>query len=312
MKKILLSFIALLLILKAFPSHACGIVLDVKGDVRVTRDGKSSPVKFGEWVRHDSTVSTSKTGTISFLEEDTIVTIGPDQHFTMGKALPPALQRLEIEGLKLVLLDASEATSQKSSTAKMALPPTGKGGSIAASASMFGVQGLFPLHTVIDPVETLIFRWFYTKPATWTPSVIIEQSDQQKLAILPQVRKATKASVLAADVGAKPGREMFWYVAEWLSNGTINMKTPRYRFRFLATEDAERLARDLKALTALKLPARAMRILESQLYYKYGMLQKMIDTLRPLHAKGAGSAVKDLLYFGYLRIGLIREMEKYR
>jgi hypothetical protein len=298
-------------------SHASGVIVDVKGNVNIQLpDGKTNEAKIGVELPDGAKISTDKSSSISVMMMDgSIVDIEEKKDYTIGVNNKKTSSKTVIDGLALAMNEASASFSGPTvhGMVKMTqLGPNAPMPSYISATNILGPYGIYPVETIIDLSDEIVFSWRMDKQLQFTnPVVVVENSKGKKLAIKTVSQKDTSAAMKVSRLKLQPGENYSWYLAS-NDKRRLTGKTRRYNFGILSTPDKIKLEQDKHKIMAMNISDDGKKFLIAQLYYRVKMNDAMVKTLLPLWEKEHSDAIKKLLRLGYSRMGQAQEMVKYQ
>lgn len=253
------------------------------------------------------------------LDSGAIIKVASNQAYVVGEKSAKAKQTGFVQGVQIAFNEVK--TGGKNPTAagmvKMGRPATGKDKTVVSSG-LFGVQGLYPVHTSIrKPAKDFTFSWTKDSKINWEkPLLVVENSKKEQIFVQEIEPKQGSFEICPCTMGLNPGEKYAWYFAQ-KSEGKVSPKSSRYKFEILSEKEEKALNADIKMVEKLPLETDyAKKLLLAQVYYKYGMVSEMTTTLEPLYTEeqkktDEKNLVRDLLYLGNARMGFAKQAEQY-
>jgi len=311
-------FIFLVSLLFLLPSLAfsSAVLLETTGKVDLKPGGKGSAKPELGMELTDGTLITTAAGATAtvMLMSSEIDKIASQSTYTVGAPPAPEVKKSIISGIALAL---NEATSDSEAAVAHGMVKMGRVGPGAPEVSPLafggiGVTTYFPRYTAIGYSPTIVFRWNH-KGLNWTnPVLVIQDANKKMLKVVQLKRGLGEISVSSALVKWTKGASYGWYLGEKTADDVKGMTTIA-TFRILSDEEQKALYEDKRKVVALGLKNAASRAyILGQLYYKYGLYNDMIVSLRPLwEDKERSTTLKNLLYIGYKIMGMNDEAIKF-
>lgn len=291
-----------------------GIILETKGSVVATLPGKK-PVaaKLGLEFPDGTKLQTAQgataklmfmNGGMETIGERTVYVVGGKQNQRPKKSLG--------QGMLLAMKEAVDVSGSGPTVTGMVkmVPGVPLTGSFEVIPYVGGIEGIFPAGTSVT-MEDLTsqgvvgFKWSGPTIQGEKPILALYEEGGSPL-FFPIVSDLGSTEIplkKLKKLNLSEGKTYRWYLGQ-LEKGKPVSQSQGFSFEIVRSSEVEKMNAELGQLTSLGLDSKeAGDWMQAQIFYKYKMYQRMVDTLSPIYEQYQTPAIQRLLFLGYVRMG---------
>ena len=302
MKKIL-SFLSLAaVVLFSVPIFASGVLIDVKGDVKITgSSGKKIDAKIGTELIDASKIVVAKNSAAAvLLQSGAVDKISSGQTYIVGKDVAKSRKSFG-EGMTVAM---RELSSKGKGPTIHGMVKDVKGPDKSKKFIIDNqneIVALFPRQTSIRFNPKIEFSWNSKPAVNWqSPVIVIDDAQNQHIAVIDVPANSTAMSVDAVAAKLNKGESYSWYLAT--KNPALKGKTSRFFFDIISAEKESKLESEIAEIRALGLGEQATNVLIAQVCFAAGLYNEVVDLLLPIWRSEKTNFTGKLLWLSYTKL----------